>query len=348
MNADKPKVTSQDQGYVAGGISAFPIDMDGVDTFIQSSNDASSSLASSISWKSDQVRVKDGSKFPISNGILRIGYELIFYEHRDGNVFSGLARGFAGTSHSHHKMDNEVTAPCVADMFNASRDAILNLQRKIGLRSDEISGDDNATLWARVAYLQDKWFKPKSRFFSKNNIGHAPLGVQFIDMSIGEPVRWIWEFGDGSVSTDRSPYHEYTQPGIYDVSLTIYTASDIIESNGVGAVRKKGYVTVLFDHEINNILFYVRNLSLTSGAGGLTLQGKRPLKMLFVDQTRGAIKTRIWTFGDGTTATINDPHQYSIEHTYTKSGIFIPSLTVSDGLTTLRRNLDAQIEVTVG
>jgi len=32
---------------------------------------------------------------------------------------------------------------------------------------------------------------------------------------------WLWNFGDGATSTDRSPVHLYATPGTYSVSLTV-------------------------------------------------------------------------------------------------------------------------------
>jgi PKD repeat protein len=48
-------------------------------------------------------------------------------------------------------------------------------------------------------------------------------GIQFLDLSIASaPIQgWLWDFGDGDISTDQNPYHVYTQPGIYPVSLSI-------------------------------------------------------------------------------------------------------------------------------
>ena len=50
-----------------------------------------------------------------------------------------------------------------------------------------------------------------------------------------------------------------------------------------------------------------------------------PLKVIFKDQSIGnSIKSWLWDFGDGTTSTIQDP-----EHTYSKSGIYMVTLTIT-------------------
>lgn len=43
----------------------------------------------------------------------------------------------------------------------------------------------------------------------------------FEDLSYGNPNKWAWTFGDGSLSYDRNPVHEYANPGNYKVTLTI-------------------------------------------------------------------------------------------------------------------------------
>jgi hypothetical protein len=44
----------------------------------------------------------------------------------------------------------------------------------------------------------------------------------FFDTSTGSPVSWMWDFGDGSFSTDQNPTHEYAASGWYEVCLTIF------------------------------------------------------------------------------------------------------------------------------
>lgn len=61
---------------------------------------------------------------------------------------------------------------------------------------------------------------PETDFEGSPTSGDAPLSVQFIDLSSGTITGWAWDFGDGDTSTDQSPLHVYTTPGIYTVSLT--------------------------------------------------------------------------------------------------------------------------------
>ena len=49
-----------------------------------------------------------------------------------------------------------------------------------------------------------------------------PLLMHFFDTSTGNPQEWLWDFGDGQVSTEQNPSHEYADANSYDVCLTIF------------------------------------------------------------------------------------------------------------------------------
>ncbi len=67
--------------------------------------------------------------------------------------------------------------------------------------------------------------------------------IQFINQSEGNASSYLWDFGDGTNSTEESPYHTYNEPGLYTVSLTITNASGSITET------KVDYITV---NAINN------------------------------------------------------------------------------------------------
>ena len=80
---------------------------------------------------------------------------------------------------------------------------------------------------------------PVALFSATPTSGPAPLAVQFNDGSSGNPTSWLWEFGDGSTSSDPSPLHTYAVEGSYAVSLTV--------TNGVGAhtETKQDFISVV-------------------------------------------------------------------------------------------------------
>ncbi len=45
--------------------------------------------------------------------------------------------------------------------------------------------------------------------------------VDFMDLSTNQPDSWMWDFGDGNVSTDQNPSHNYATNGMYEVCLIV-------------------------------------------------------------------------------------------------------------------------------
>ncbi len=57
--------------------------------------------------------------------------------------------------------------------------------------------------------------------------GTAPLVSVFSDTSSGSPVRWEWNFGDGSINaTGMNPTHTFTTMGVYSVALTDWNGAN--------------------------------------------------------------------------------------------------------------------------
>jgi PKD repeat protein len=68
---------------------------------------------------------------------------------------------------------------------------------------------------------------PKAEFSASPTSGPAPLTVTFADASSlgsGSITGYVWDFGDGTTSTDRNPSHTYEDYGAYTVTLTVTTS----------------------------------------------------------------------------------------------------------------------------
>jgi PKD repeat protein len=68
--------------------------------------------------------------------------------------------------------------------------------------------------------------------------GKAPLTVKFTDTSTGIPVRWYWNFGDGTQSSIQNPLKTYQKPGIYTVLLYVRSGTN------AGVIQKKDLIQV--------------------------------------------------------------------------------------------------------
>lgn len=130
-------------------------------------------------------------------------------------------------------------------------------------------------------------------------------GMAFYDMSLGNPVSWIWDFGDGTSGTGSAPYHTYAQAGMYQVCLTIANA------NGCT------------DQSCQNVL--VGNVFPQCQAAYTWTADSNALNSIsFWDLSLGNINAWYWTFGDGTTSTAQNP-----SHTYSQNGVYNVCLTVA-------------------
>ena len=63
---------------------------------------------------------------------------------------------------------------------------------------------------------------PMSALFNADvTEGMAPLKVNFKDTSMGDPITWLWDFGDGTTSPEQNPAHTYAASGLYTVTLEV-------------------------------------------------------------------------------------------------------------------------------
>lgn len=80
---------------------------------------------------------------------------------------------------------------------------------------------------------------PPSASFSSNVVtGNMPLTVNFTDQSTNNPTSWLWQFGDGTTSTEQNPTHTFTEAGNYTIQL------QVSNTFGSDSETKNNYITV--------------------------------------------------------------------------------------------------------
>jgi beta propeller repeat protein len=146
---------------------------------------------------------------------------------------------------------------------------------------------------------------PTAAFSASPILGKAPLKVSFTDKSMGLPIKWQWNFGDGTSSTKQNPTHKYSKVGSYTVKLTVTNAK------GSNMVTKIDYIRVVTKPVAN---FSAKPTS-----------GKAPLTVAFTDQSTGIATKWKWSFGDGTISREKNP-----KHQYLQEGNYKITLTVSN------------------
>lgn len=318
----KKRISSADPYYKPGYLSVFPNGIDSFLTLYKASNNAATKTKHSITPVSKYITVDDHSKFP-SSGILRITHpsgngnaEVVHYGKKTSNQFHDLKRGFAGHGIYSWPAGSFVTYPVMAEHHNALKDAILKLQKKIGIKGT----DDPETITSIVKAMEDKWLKPKASFRAFPKAGTSPLKVKFQNTSGGDGLKFLWDFGDGTFSTDKSPLHTYYKEGKYNVKLSM-----ISSLGSQGMVEKAEYITVSDEEQLP--FFYTKQ---TQGYSVETANsiGIDPTEFVLIDQTDGNITERNWFFDDGVELTENNPNIHVAKHIYNKPGTYKPSMLI--------------------
>jgi PKD repeat protein len=137
------------------------------------------------------------------------------------------------------------------------------------------------------------------------------LTVTFADASTGDPVLWIYSFGDGFTSREKNTMHTYHTPGTYTVTLAVMKLE-----NGVlvrNTTVKQDLITV--GREPGS--------GLAANFTATPLGGNAPLSVTFTDTSTGEPTYWSYTFGDGTTSSSKNP-----THTYLVPGQYTVKLTV--------------------
>lgn len=128
----------------------------------------------------------------------------------------------------------------------------------------------------------------------------SQLTYDFTDATIGSPLSWTWDFGDGNLSSQQNPSHSYSAPGNYLVCLTV------MDSCGTDSSCQMVAVCTTIP---------VADYTYADLGGGL---------VDFTNLSNGGLYW-FWEFGDGGTSTAQNP-----QHTYTTGGVYMVCLWATD------------------
>jgi len=139
--------------------------------------------------------------------------------------------------------------------------------------------------------------------------------IQFMDLSLGFPDTWDWDFGDGGTSTEQNPVYTYDDEGDYYVSLTI--SSDSLDCTSTVEMLVRVGDSIWYPDSCL-AMFYTYP------------DQENFLTMNFMDMSIGINgnppDSWYWDFGDGTTSNEQNP-----VHTYSEEGMYEVCLTISTG-----------------
>ena len=147
--------------------------------------------------------------------------------------------------------------------------------------------------------------------FSANPVqGCSPLLVNFKDLSSGNPTKWKWDLGNGTISYLQNPSVTYFNASHYTIKLVVSNAT---ETDSIVKIR---YIDVALKPTVKF------TASATSGCF--------PLPVQFTDQSIGVSDSVVswqWDFGDGYSSTKKNPL-----HIYRTSGNFNATLRVFNAM----------------
>ena len=152
-----------------------------------------------------------------------------------------------------------------------------------------------------IAVLKDCVCTPPVANFTPPT-GCVNTNVTFTDLSTGVIDSWLWEFGDGTNSTDQNTKHAYTTANTYTVTLTV--------------TNECGNSSV--SHQVVIGSSPVANFTPPSGCTGSNVT--------FTDSSTGSPTSWTWEFDDGTP---NSTAQ-NVTHTYDAAGTYHVKLTVTN------------------
>lgn len=306
------RISSLDRGYQTGDLSVFPLAIDTRETLYEAKNNAESKLTQSLSYIGKFIVVDDASSLP-DKGLVRINEELVYYDSKNRNILRDLKRGYALSKQSQHAIGSTVSASVMAEHHNAVKDALIQIERDLGTKDTPDPESLNGILKA----LETDFLAPKPKFRGFPVLGAPPLKVSFHNFSGGPPIRFLWDFGDGTTSVDISPIHVYQREGTYTVKMSMITTL-----GAQGFVTKTDYIKV--DKNEKLPLFYAETLLGTSKQTA----GNAATTFKLVDQTDGEILSRYWIWDDGTNDPIEDPDIHTASHVYDVPGEYEPVLLV--------------------
>ncbi|MDM8520310.1 PKD domain-containing protein [Anaerolineales bacterium HSG6] len=152
---------------------------------------------------------------------------------------------------------------------------------------------------------------PTIDFSADQTTGESGLIVTFTDNSTPAdgtcaPSAWLWDFGDGQVSSEQNMTHTYTSTGTFDVSLVVTGTGGTETMTQTGYIRI-GDIAANFDY------------SLVSGLA--------PLPVLFTSTSTSIFTITQWQWSSDTTVIGS---QETLSYTFDQAGIYDVKLTITD------------------
>ena len=155
---------------------------------------------------------------------------------------------------------------------------------------------------------------PEPAFTMSDDSGPAPLAVDFDASASSDPdgniVSYLWDFGDGDTGSGATVSHTFTDPGAYDVTLTV-------------ADNESGVATLTRTVSVGEVPTAAASASPDSGGPSLVVSFDASAS----SDSDGTVEFYHWDFDDGDTTTVSEAET---QHTFEDVGVYQVELRVED------------------
>jgi PKD repeat protein len=152
--------------------------------------------------------------------------------------------------------------------------------------------------------------------FTYTSARNFPVSIQFTDQTVYPPgvfMSWLWNFGDGSISTLHNPLHVFLNAGTYVVKL-------ITTQQGPGGIKDSASQII--------------NLNLAGPSGNSTRTATASFSFVIVNDiftttfVNGSTNASsyLWEFGDGSSSTSGNS---TVTKNYQAPGTYHVKLTAT-------------------
>lgn len=204
------------------------------------------------------------------------------------------------------------------EILNVVENKDQNINNVINIVTDQqMNSKSNKETDAIITNSYAKAPKPNATFICREAEGCAPFTTKFVPVEISDSTIYSWDFGDGTISTERMPVHTYKKAGNYSVLLIVkfFKSEAVISNLRQYLVKVNDTPTALFAIETNNSVVSFTNASVNANSFK-------------------------WIFND------SESFEENTEKTFTKNGKYTVKLiaTNKSGCSdTINKNIDIKI-----
>ncbi|MBT28431.1 MAG: hypothetical protein CMO01_02140, partial [Thalassobius sp.] len=145
----------------------------------------------------------------------------------------------------------------------------------------------------------------------ENDVNGLPIAGNSI-------TNWSWDFGDGNSSTSANPFHSYSAPGNYSVTLTVTTDKGC-SHDYTDSVR----VNPSIDDDLSVTEVCLSEATEFTDASVIDMSS-----YVALGSESYSIDKRTWNFGDGSGDYTGTGNEQLVSHTYANPGNYTATLTM--------------------